>query len=155
MLLDTELLVAQRPGAGPVARRVTPWDRVAVRLHALGLDRALARGESPEATVRLALRARQLVSMRARRDLAGGLRHALAARARDHVCRDRVRAAAAELQALADQLLTPAPLPAQGVAQASVLLQDGRGPLYRRSCRDDLRAQASRAVEALDPLASW
>jgi hypothetical protein len=36
-----------------------------------------------------------------------------------------------------------------------VLLRDGGGPLYRRSCGDDLRARVREAADALDPLAGW
>jgi hypothetical protein len=68
---------------------------------------------------------------------------------------DRVRAAAGEFQALADRLLSPAPLPARGVAQARLLLGDGGGPLYRRTGRDDLRARVAETLQALNPLTGW
>jgi hypothetical protein len=61
------LLVSERAGICPVVRHAAPWDRIAVRLRAFSLDGRLARGEPPEAMVRLALRAQQLVSMRMRR----------------------------------------------------------------------------------------
>lgn len=157
------LLVAEQGGAGPSARRAGPWARVMVRAHASALDGELARGRPPEASTRLALRAQQLVRVRARRDLARGIQRLLARAARPAgsnwppapVRWDRVRAAAGEFQALADRLLSPAPLPARGVAQARVLLGDGRGPLYHRACRDDLRDRVAQAVRALDPLAGW
>jgi hypothetical protein len=65
------------------------------------------------------------------------------------------RGPAGEFQALADRLLSPAPLPARGVAQARLLLGDGVGPLYRGTSRDDLRTRVAEAVQALDPLTGW
>jgi hypothetical protein len=149
------LLVAERADASLSARRAGPWDRIMVRARAVALDGELARGHPPEASARLALRAQQLVRMRSRRDLADGIRRLLARAASATVRWERVRAAAGEFQALADRLLSPAPLPARGVAQARVLLGDGAGPLYSRTSRDDLRARVAEAVRMLDPLAGW
>lgn len=157
------LLVAERADASLSARRAGPWDRVMVRARAVALDGELARGHPPEASARLALRAQQLVRMRSRRDLADSIRRLLARAARPDASRwppatvrwERVRATAGEFRALADRLLSPAPLPARGVAQARVLLGDGAGPLYSRTSRDDLRARVAEAVRTLDPLAGW
>jgi hypothetical protein len=101
--------------------------------------------------------------MRSRRDLADSIRRLLARAARPDASRwppatvrwERVRATAGEFRALADRLLSPAPLPARGVAQARVLLGDGAGPLYSHTSRDDLRARVAEAVRTLDPLAGW
>lgn len=133
------------------------------RTHSFALDRDLARGASPEASVRLALRARRLTGIRERRMLARAIRHLLDTASRPagaavpavSVCRDRVQAAAREFEALADRLLSPAPVPAHGMAQASMLLHDGSGPLYRRSSREDLPARVHQALESLDVLAGW
>ncbi len=157
------LLVSERAAAVPSPRRAGLWDRVMVRARALSLDAELARGIPPEASTRLALRAQQLVRARGRRELARGIQGLLARAARPDVSRwppapvrwERVRAAAGEFQALADRLLSPAPLPARGVAQARLLLGDGGGPLYRRASGDDLRTRVAEAVQALDPQASW
>jgi hypothetical protein len=157
------LLVAERADASPSARRAGPRDRVMVRARAAALDRELARGRPPEASTRLALRAQQLVRMRSRRDLADSIRRLLARAAQPDASRrppatvrwERVRAAAGEFQALADRLLSAAPLPARGVAHARVLLGDGAGPLYSRTSPDDLRARVAEAVRMLDPLAGW
>jgi hypothetical protein len=157
------LLIEERAGTCPVAVRAGLLDRLMVRARARALDSALACGTSAEASARLALRAQQLVRMRNRRDLARGVRRILAEAERPGpsrspqapVCSDRVRAAAAEFRALAGLLLSPAPLPARGVAQARLLVTDGGGPLYRRSCQDDLRALVGEAVRSLDPLAGW
>jgi hypothetical protein len=155
------LLVTERAGLG--SRQAGPWDRVMVRARAFSLDAELARGVPAEASTRLALRAQQLVRERGRREVARGIQRLLARAAQPGASRwppapvrwDRVRAAAGEFQALADRLLSPAPLPARGVAQARLLLGDGGGPLYHRAGRDDLRARVAEAVQALDPLAGW
>lgn len=156
------ILVSERTGVWPVARRATARDRIAVRLRASRLDRELARGEPPEATVRLALRAQHLVRPEIRRQLAGSLRRLLGAAQSPGpaalpvpVPRDLVRAASVELRELIDRLVSPAPVPARGVAMVSVLLHDGGGPLYRRSRGDDLPARVREATAALDPLAGW
>jgi hypothetical protein len=154
------LLVTQQEGTCPVAKRAGVWDRIMTHLRSSSLDGQLAGGASPEATVRLALRAQQLTGMRERRQLALGIAHILASATQPpgshwlpiRVCRDRVRAAAADFQALAGLLLKPAPVPAQGVAQASVLLHDGGSPLYRHSSPDDLRARVRQAAAALGSL---
>jgi hypothetical protein len=157
------LLVAEGPDIGLAATRPRLWDHLVVRARSFTLDSELARGVPPEANARLALRAQQLVGMRSRRDLAGGIRRVLADAERPGaarpgpvpVCQDRVRAAAAELQALAGRLLSPAPLPARGVAQARLLLSDAGGSLYRRGGPDDLGARVAAALSSLDPLSGW
>src|SRR6266516_3613208 len=50
----------------PIPADVRPRDRLLVRLRAFRLDRDLAAGASPDATVPLALRAQTLVAMPAR-----------------------------------------------------------------------------------------
>ena len=134
-----------------------------VRARAFVLDAELAGGTPPEASTRLALRAQQLVRERARREMARGIERLLARAAQPGASRwppapvrwELVRAAAGEFQILADLLLSPAPLPVRGVAQARLLLGDGSSPLYRRTGRDDLSAQVAEAVHALDPLTGW
>ena len=96
--------------------------------------------------------------MRSRRELARGLQRVVADAARADASRwPRPRCAGTgcgprqlEFQALAGRLLSPAPLRAGGVAQVRVLLSDGGGPLYRRGCRDDLRARVTGAIRSLD-----
>ena len=63
------MLLLLRDGC-PVSADVRPRDRLLVRLRASRLDGNLAAGESPDATVALSLRARMLVRMQTRRDLA-------------------------------------------------------------------------------------
>jgi hypothetical protein len=154
------LLVTEQEGTCPVAKRVGVWDRIMTHARSLTLDGQLAGGASPEASTRLALRAQQLTGMRERRQLALAITHILASATQPpgsywltiEVCRDRVQAAAADFRALAGLLLKPAPVPAQGVAQTSLLLNDGGSPLYRRSSPDDLRARIREAVHALGSL---
>jgi hypothetical protein len=145
-----------------IARPVRPWDRIMVCLRARQLDRDLADGVSPDASVALAVRAQMLVQMPARRDLARGAQRVLAAatqasgvRLRVPVCRDRVAAAQAELRDLICGLLGTSPVSAQGVARASVLLGEASGPLYHRASRDDLRARVQAAVSALSTPGAW
>ena len=146
-------------GDCPVPADVRPRDRLLVRLHAFRLDRDLAAGASPDATVPLALRAQTLVAMPARRGLARTAQRLLAAAApgpaSGHlpvpVCRDRVRACSEELGALIRGLLAAGPVSARGVAQARALLADGASPIYHRASRDDLRARLLAAAEALSP----
>ncbi len=152
VLLEDErgLLTLQRP---------RPWDRIRARCLAARLDRELARGARPEASVSLATRAAQLTSMKFRRDLAASLQQMLAAAGfspvqvrKPHVPirQARIRQSAAELAELASRLVQPGPVPVRGVAMTCQLLTDGGGPLYREACRDDLAALVGQAVRGLN-----
>ncbi len=171
------MLVLLDEAGCPVARSARPWDRLLARVRASRLDRDLAAGALPDATVPLALRAQILVRTRTRRGMARGaqrlLERAMQAPAANPspapaagrlmmpaggllqvpVCRDRVTDSAEELGDLIRRLLGRGPVAARGVALASVLLSDGSGPLYRRSSADDLRARVREAVNALGPSA--
>jgi hypothetical protein len=159
------VVVLLQEGGCPIARRVRLIDRLMAWLCARRLDHQLALGASPDASAVLAVRARTLVAMSARRDLARSARRVLAAarapgalRLAVPVCRDRVADSAAEFDELIDRLLASCPVPAQGVACASVLLCDASGPLYHRASPDDLRVRVREAANALSPLsslASW
>jgi hypothetical protein len=141
----------------PIARTARPWDRLAARLHAFSLDRDLAAGASPDASMALALRAQMLVRPRYRRDLARSARRVLTAatqppfgsRLSVPICRDRVAGSSEEFADLIRGLLAPGPVSARGVAQASVLVADASGPLYRRASAGDLRARVRDAADAL------
>jgi len=140
----------------PVARTVRPWDRLLAHWRACRLDRDLARGASPDATIPLALRAQLLVRGPARRDLARSASRVLAAAAPAAgrlpvpVCRDQVRDCSAEFAELIGRLLSAGPVPAQGVAMARILLADASGPLYHRAGAGELRASVRDAADALD-----
>jgi hypothetical protein len=155
------LLLDERTDA-LVVRSARPWELVKAGLCAQHLDEELARGASPDASGPLALRAQTLARESFRHGLARCARQILAEAERPlpaqprprrgpavPVCRDRVRAAAAELAEVIDRLQLPGPLPVRGVAQVSVLLGDGSGPLYHRGSRDDLRARLTAAAGAL------
>ena len=155
------LLLDERTDA-LVVRSAWPWERVKAGLCTHQLDEELARGASPEASAPLALRARTLAQETFRHNLARSARQVLAEAARPGaappvlgrrptipVCRERVRAAAAELTELIDRLQLPGPVPVRGVAQVSVLLGDANGPLYDRDSQDDLRARLTEAAGAL------
>lgn len=107
----------------------------------------------------LSLRARMLVRMQTRRDLARSAQRVLAAAAHapeaGHlpvpVCRDRIQDCSAELRDLIRRLLAVGPVSAQGVAQARALLADATSPAYHRASADNLRARVRAAVDALSP----
>jgi hypothetical protein len=151
------MLVLLEEDGCPVAHTVSPRDRLLARWLAFRLDRDLAGGASPDATVPLALRAQMLVRGPARRDLARSASRVLAAamqapvagRLTVPVCRDRVRNCSAEFAELIGHLLAPGPVPARGMAKARVLLTDASGPLYHRASADDLRARVRDAAKAL------
>jgi hypothetical protein len=160
--------------------RLRPWDQIMARCLAARLDCELAGGARPETAPGLAARAIRLTSMEFRRDLATSLQRILAAagfpsvearvllggrRARpaaahpparvargSHVPlrRTRISRSAPELAELVGRLVQPGLVPARGVAMVSQLLADGRGPLYREACRDDLGAIVERAAQALN-----
>jgi len=151
------MLVLLEEAGNPVACAVRPWDRLWARLRAFRLDRDLAAGASPEASVALALRARMLVRARHRRDLAvsadrvlvTAMQPAHACRLPAPVCRDRVRDCSQEFGELIRRLRAAGPVPVRGVAKVGVLLADASGPLYHRASADDLRARVRDAADAL------
>ena len=142
---------------GFVATRVGVRDRLRARRMAWRLDRDLASGAAPESTCERALHARRLVAPSNRRSLARSIQRVqLAAEPTVRsrlpglpLCRDRVRRAAAELDAVKERLVASRPLPARGIAMLRVLLGDGSGPLYQPGSRDDLRSQLTEIVTAL------
>ena len=146
------------------AREPTTGERVLARIRAGKLDRDLATGTTPETSAPLALRAQLLVRPVTRAWLARTLCDIVDQAARPGRpprslripidCRS-VNDAAAELRTLIERLLTPAPLPARGIAQVMVLLSDGLGPLYDPRCRHALPTVVHQAIDALDPLTTW
>lgn len=157
------LLVTERPGTCPLPRAPSPWDRAVARIRAFTLDRDLAHGASPDGTVRLALRAQRLTGMRERRALARALRHFVDQARRPAgkrwppvpVCWEQVRASTAEFEMLAGRLASQAPVSARGVAEVSVLLHDGYGPLYAGGSAEALAARVHQAVTALAVPGTW
>lgn len=142
----------------PVHARIR--DHLAARLHADRVDRALAGGASPDATIESALRSWALISNRSRQRLARGMRRAMA-RANEpwtasstgvSVNRDQIRLAAPEILELDRLLRTDGPVSVRGVAQIRVLLTTGSGPLYNRRTATNLGPYLRRAIEAMNIL---
>jgi hypothetical protein len=146
-------------------RRLRPWHRMLAGGAAARLDRELAAGASPEASVSLATRAIRLTSMKFRRDLARSVQRILAAAAepaavmpslavaahppRLPLRRARISQSALALAKLADHLAETGPVPVQGVAMISQLLADGTGPLYHDVRGDDLDDIIDKVTRAL------
>jgi hypothetical protein len=139
------------------------WIRVGARLLARTLDQQLAAGRAPESNRLLASRAQQLVSPALRTSLVQSWerlidlsRSAPAARGpRVPLCRRRITAAEPDVRQMLTVLASPAPTSVRGIAIASLLLEDGAGPLFNRQSRVDLRTVVRRATEQLDPFAEF
>jgi hypothetical protein len=138
-------------------RRVRLRDRVEARVRTHHLDRQLADGVPPERSAALSLRARRLVDPA----FATALARRLHAIVREAVLRRVPRAqiavrlaavedVAAEFDELARRLVAPRAAAVRGVAQISVLLGDGAGPLYSSRAEEDLGAALRRARAALE-----
>ena len=143
-----------------------PGDRVLARVFGASLDASLAAGRPPESSRLLAARARDIVSLRRRRSMAGNWEHVLrvarrAQRARRGgsrgpagavpVCADRVVAAEPAIRDLMNRLAAPLPVPARGVAMARVLLTDANSPVYNRRSGAALTDAVAAAAAQLDP----
>ena len=126
-----------RPDA-PRASRCRLRDRLRARLDALGLDRALAAGASPDSGLLLSLRAEALISMANRRAIARALRRLVRDAARPlqplgpvlPLARREILQHRDLIHAWAAVLDRPGPVDLRGVAAVEVLLRDGAGPLY-------------------------
>jgi hypothetical protein len=138
-------------GVQPVRLR----DRVRARLQAVALDRQLAEGATPEASVALALHAARVYGPCQRRLLADSLTRLsgvsdMPVRLRVPVDREAIRRARRELDAVADRLSGDAPVSVRGVARVRLLIADGTGPLYRAARPEQLRRELQSALAALD-----
>lgn len=136
-----------------LAQRLVVWAR------APELDRRLAGGASPDASVSLSLRAQSLISARTRRRLSRSLRRILE-EARGSLrpfyptvplARREILASRGLIDELADALAGPAPVDARGVAQVELLLSDGASPFYQRGVAGILRPALLVALELLGP----
>lgn len=134
-------------------------DRVLSRAFGASLDRQLAAGCPPETALLLAARAQDIVSMRARRAVAGNWDHLLQVARRPQGSRSqaiwvrsgRVVAAETAIRELMERLTNPLPVSARGVAMASSLLTDATGPVYNRRSPVTLDAALQAAITQLDP----
>jgi hypothetical protein len=138
-------------------RRVRLRDRVEARVRTHHLDRQLADGVPPERSAALSLRARRLVEPGFERVLGRRLHEIVREAVLRRVPRAQVAvrlAAVADLTAefdeLARRLLAPRPAAVRGIAQISVLLREGSGPLYSSRADEDLGAAVRRARAALE-----
>lgn len=138
-------------------RPVRLRDRIAARLRAFDLDRRLAEGVPPERSAALALRARRLVDPRYGERLArrlGDVVHEATIgrtrRASIPVRLDAVAAVSAEIDDLSRRLVARGAAAVPGIAQVSLLLSDGGGPLYSSRSGEDLGAAVRRARAALE-----
>jgi hypothetical protein len=156
-------LAVEDPFALPSRR---PGDGVLARVFGASLDASLAAGCPPESSRLLATRARDIVSLRRRRSMAGNWEHVLrvarrAQRARRAgspapagampVCADRVVAAEPAIRDLMNRLAAPLPVPARGVAMARVLLTDANSPVYNRRSGVALTDAVAAAAAQMDP----
>jgi hypothetical protein len=152
------MLLIDDGAGGVIGVRAGLRDYLRIHLTADRIDRDLAEGASPDATVASALRAQELTSMQSRRDLASGLQRALAAAiasgyarlAGAPLARDGVLAAAAEIGELSRRLLADGPVSVRGVAETRLLLTNGAGPLHNRRSQERLAATVRRAIRDLD-----
>jgi hypothetical protein len=131
--------------------------RVRTALNRTSLTAALAAGEDPHSRADLALRARQLTTMRSRNSIARSLEHAVRS-AEDPrprmssavpLARRDVRAARSALRDLVAALLQEGDVSPRGVALAERLLTDGTSPLYLERTNDALWRAVVNASEAL------
>jgi hypothetical protein len=142
-------------------RRQRPWDGLLAQARSLTLDAQLAAGAAADTDKLRQVRARQLTSPRLRRKQAarwdellnrctGG--NANSARAAAVPVQQReIVAVALQIRQLTRRLRGRIPVSAQGVAMASLLLTDGRGPVYNRACAPQLNRALRDALDHLDP----
>ena len=139
-------------GAAPVSAA----DRVLARMFGASLDRQLASGQAAESDRLLAARAQRIVSLPRRQALARDWEHLLEVAHRAPtpavpLCRGRIAAAEPRIRELVTCLRVPLPVPARGVAAATVLLTDATGPLYHRRSQGALDDLLGDAIAQLDP----
>ena len=136
--------------------------RVRARVRARHSDRALASGISPDSNACVSVRAHELIGWPTRAALARAIRRLIHEAGHPvtpmsfHVplCRAKIGRSRDTLEGLADRLLTDGPLDARGLAQISLLLSDGAGPVYDRPNANDLQPALERAIAALDVVAA-
>jgi hypothetical protein len=139
-------------------------DGALARVFGASLDASLAAGDPPESSRLLAARARDIVSLRRRRSIAGSWEHVLRVARRAQwarragspsaavpICADRVVAAEPAIRDLMSRLAAPLPVPARGVAMARVLLTDANSPVYNRRAGVALTDAVAAAAAQLDP----
>jgi hypothetical protein len=142
----------RRPGVAPDAAH-SVIARVAARMRAASLDRALAAGVDPQSSPALTARAGLLRTRRMREAVASAIYQTLKdasvgvrpTSVRVPPARGAVRRNRRELLELAAELRQASDVSARGVAATCVLLGDGTGPLYYEAEFGVLRAAIFRA----------
>jgi hypothetical protein len=155
-------LLYESPAHGPAAGHERAWDRILARALAPSLDRQLAAGRPPRSSNALAIRARDIVSLATRQELAQLWANVLDQASRPPVPRSpraplrrtAVAAAERELREMIWVLAGREPVDARGAAMASLLLSDGAGPLYNHRSPADLGAAAREATRQMNSLAA-
>jgi len=154
-------LLHESPAHDSATKLERPWDRLLAGALAPSLDRQLAAGRPPRSGQALAIRAREIATPAARRELARRWTNVVdQARlqpvprfVRAPLQRDAVIAAERDLHAMISVLTSGRPIDARGAAMASELLRDGTGPLYNHRSLVDLGAVVRAATRQMDPLA--
>ena len=145
------------------AKHERPWHRLLARALASSLDRQLAAGRPPLSGHALAIRAREIISPAARRDLAQRWSNVLDRASRRPVPRSpraplrrgAVIAAGEDLREMISVLTSGLPIDARGAAMASRLLSDGTGPLYNHRSRAELGTVVREATRQMGSFAEW
>jgi hypothetical protein len=154
--MTSHVLVIDRPNGAVslITRPCRRIDRLGARLRAARLDHELAAGRPPEWSRLHAARAEYLVALPFREALADSWERILRSPAvRVRPLGARVAAAEPSIRLLIERLRAPLPVPARGVALASVLLTDGTGPLYSPLSAVALDDALAEVVARLDPAA--
>jgi hypothetical protein len=154
--MTSHVLVIDRPqgSVSLITRPCRRIDRLGARVFSGRLDHELAAGRPPEWSRLHAARAEDLVALPFREALADSwerLPRSPAVRVRPLGA--RLAAAEASVRLLAERLRAPLPVPARGVALATVLLSDGTGPLYSPVSAATLDDALAEAITHLDPAA--
>jgi hypothetical protein len=137
-------------------------DRVLARALGASLDQQLATGCAPESSRLLAARAQDIVSLRHRESLARSWDHLLRVARRGSALRtaavplnaSAILAAEPAIRELMERLSAPLPVPARGVAAATIPLTDATSPVYGRQSPGALARLArllDDAINQLDP----
>jgi hypothetical protein len=149
------VLVAEQADRMRRAMRPPIGARVAARVFAHRLDRALIAGADPASSPRLAARAATLTSRSTRGELADALDRLIASaqlpppRRRLVPRHSSVLANSRLLRELAAMLRGSGPLYVSGIALLCTLLTDGTGPVYNASDGRALEGELLRARAAL------
>jgi hypothetical protein len=146
----------------PVIRPGRLADRMLARALGASLDQQLATGCAPESCRLLAARAQDIVSLPHRESLARSWDHLLRVARRAPTLRTpavplnaaAILAAEPAILELMERLIAPLPVPAQGVAAATIPLTNATSPVYGRQSPDAPDALAGLlddAINQLDP----